>query len=117
MRISPCRYEGAAYLDNMVICGHSYRTHFRSLKELSAGDAVSFTDTDGNKFNYQVTGIEILNADAVEEMLSGDWDLTLFTCTTGGVSRVALRCSKSAEWATLGDVLTRTEKCANGTIV
>jgi sortase A len=25
-------------------------------------------------------------------MESGDWDLTLFTCTTGGQSRITVRC-------------------------
>ena len=28
----------------------------------------------------------------MKELLSGDWDLTLFTCTLGGKSRVVVRC-------------------------
>ncbi len=28
----------------------------------------------------------------VEEMITGDWDLTLFTCTLGGQTRVTVRC-------------------------
>ena len=30
----------------------------------------------------------------VEKMTSGDWDLTLFTCTYGGKSRVTVRCQR-----------------------
>jgi sortase A len=30
----------------------------------------------------------------VEEMESDEWDLTLFTCTIGGKSRVTIRCER-----------------------
>ncbi len=99
LRVSPCRYAGSAYLDNMVICAHSYKTHFRYLRELSEGDELKFTDIDGNKFFYKVKGIEIVKPKDVEGMTSGEWDLTLFTCTPGGMSRTALRCGKSTDLA------------------
>ena len=51
-----------------------------------------FTDTDGNIFNYTVSELEQLNPTDVREMISGDWDLTLFTCTLGGQYRVTVRC-------------------------
>lgn len=95
MKVSPCRYEGSVYLNNMVICGHNYSTHFGTLKDLEKGDLLTFTDMDGNVFWYQVMVIEILQPTAVEEMVSGDWDLTLFTCTTGGATRVTIRCDQS----------------------
>lgn len=41
---------------------------------------------------YEVAEIEILSPDAVEEMTEDDGDLTLFTCTLGGGSRVTVRC-------------------------
>lgn len=94
MNISPCRYQGSIYLDNMVICGHNYATHFRPLFNIENGTSVYFTDMDGNRFEYQVRTTEILDGTAVEEMVSGDWDLTLFTCTPGGVSRVTVRCAR-----------------------
>lgn len=37
--------------------------------------------------------IENLNTRG-NEMTSGHWDLTLFTCTVGGASRVTLRCDR-----------------------
>lgn len=94
LKKAPCRYSGSAYLNNLVICGHNYASHFGSLKKLSEGDQAVFTDMDGNVFTYRMVEQDILLPDSpssIEEMESGDWDLTLFTCTTGGQNRVTLR--------------------------
>lgn len=92
LRKAPCRYSGSAYLDNMVIAAHNYRNHFGRLKNIAMGEEVIFTDNDGNLFRYEAAEMETLGKYDVEEMTSGDWDLTLFTCTYGGKSRVTLRC-------------------------
>ncbi len=92
LQIAPCRYSGSAYLDNLVIAGHNYRSHFASLPQLQPGDTVTFTDMDGNVFSYAVSSLETPSPYAVSDMTSGDWDLTLFTCTVGGQSRLAIRC-------------------------
>ena len=93
LRKAPCRYVGSAYLDNLVICAHNYDRHFGRIKSLAIGDKVVFTDTDGNVFNYHVAEQEILRPYASAEMKTG-WDLTLFTCTIGGRTRVTVRCEK-----------------------
>ena len=92
LQIAPCRYSGSAYLDNLVIAGHNYRSHFASLPQLQPGDTVTFTDMDGNVFSYAVSSLETPSPYAVSDMTSGDWDLTLFTCTVGGQSWLAIRC-------------------------
>lgn len=102
LRIAPCRYTGSAYLNNMVIAAHNYTSHFGQLKNLSQGDTVTFTDIDGNVFCYQVSEIETLSPYSIQEMTSGDWDLTLFTCTIGGQTRVTVRCEQT-ETANLPD--------------
>ena len=94
LRIAPCRYTGSAYQNDLVIAAHNYTSHFGHLKELSPGDAITFTDVDGNVFRYQVAEVETLPPYSVAEMTSGDWDLTLFTCTIGGQSRVTVRCER-----------------------
>lgn len=94
LRTAPCRYKGSIYQNNMIIAAHNYSTHFGNLKNLKQGAEVSFTDVDGNVFYYEVVEIETLNPYAIEEMESGDWDLTLFTCTLGGQSRVTVRCQQ-----------------------
>lgn len=92
LQIAPCRYTGSAYLQNMTICAHNYASHFGNLKNLRMGDEVRFTDIDGNVFSYQVADMETLLPDAVEEMTDSGWDLSLFTCTIGGRTRVTVRC-------------------------
>ena len=92
LKISPCRYVGSAYLNNMILSGHSYKNHFRYIRKLVEGDRVIFTDMDGNRFEYEVTLQEVILAEDVEGMLAGEWDLTLFTCTPGGKSRNTVRC-------------------------
>ncbi len=91
-KVSPCVYEGTPYRNNFIICAHNYRSHFGSLENLTQGDKVSFKDFDGNVFKYEVLYTEILDNNAVEEMSEGEWDLTLFTCTYGGATRVTVRC-------------------------
>lgn len=93
LQIAPCRYSGSAYLENLVIAGHNYRSHFASLPQLQPGDAVTFTDMDGTVFRYKVDSLETLSPYAISDMTSGGWPLTLFTCTVGGQSRLAIRCS------------------------
>lgn len=94
LRIAPCRYQGSAYTDNLILAAHNYSSHFGRLKTLHQGDEVKFTDVDGNIFLYEVTEIETLQPTALEEMETGEWDLTLFTCTIGGRSRVTVRCQR-----------------------
>ncbi len=92
LKLSPCRYTGSPYLGNFIIAAHNYTHHFGNLNRLNCGDTVFFMDIDGNEFGYQVASIDTLAGTAVEEMQAGEWDLTLFTCTVGGVSRVTVRC-------------------------
>ena len=56
-----------------------------------------FTDVDGNVFEYMVAETEKLRPEETAEMLSGDWDLSLFTCTYGGQMRLTVRCIRRAE--------------------
>ena len=97
LKIAPCRYTGSAYLDNLIIAAHNYSSHFGNLNRLNTGDTVTFTDVDGNQFTYAVSRIEDLPGTAIEEMQAGEWDLTLFTCTLGGRSRVTVRCERTAD--------------------
>ena len=97
LRTAPCRYVGSAYTHDLIIAAHNYASHFGGLASLALGSEVIFTDMDGNRFIYAVSGTEQLPGTAIEEMKSGDWDLTLFTCTIGGAARVTFRCELTAE--------------------
>ena len=97
LKLAPCRFEGSAYLDDLIIAAHNYRSHFGGLKNLRPGDEVSFTDVAGNVFRYTVAELETLGRNDMEELESGEWDLTLITCTLGGKSRVTVRCVREAD--------------------
>lgn len=94
LKIAPCRYAGTAYQSGFVIAGHNYRRHFGPLSRLTAGDCVIFTDVDGNVFYYQVMEIQTLEPTAIEDMTTSIWDLSLFTCTLSGQTRLTVRCDK-----------------------
>ena len=99
LKIAPCRYAGSGYLDDMILAAHNYDRHFGRLKNLEGGELVRFTDVDGNVFDFSVTELELLWPEQTEEMLSGEWDLTLFTCTLGGRQRVTVRCDRIEDMA------------------
>lgn len=98
LKIAPGRYSGSAETDDLIICGHNYARHFGTLNYLEPGDTLSFTDLSGTAFQYAVEEVVILQPTDVDEMISqqsGAWDLTLFTCTVGGQTRVTVRCSRT----------------------
>lgn len=98
MKIAPCRYWGSVYLDNMVICAHNYVNHFGRLGNISVGAPVTFTDVEGNVFEYTVSEIIQLWPNQTLEMVKGlDWDLTLFTCDRSGRQRITVRCTRVEE--------------------
>ncbi len=94
LRVSPCRFAGNVYEDNLVICAHNYPQHFTPLKYAPLGTEVKFTDAEGNEFLYAVSSVETIGPNDVEGMIHGDWDLTLFTCNTNGQTRCAIRCDR-----------------------
>lgn len=94
LQISPCRYTGSTKSDDLVLMAHNYPKHFGKLSDLRWGSKLTFTDMDGIVTHYEVVSKDILPPTAVEEMTSGDFDLTLFTCTYGGKSRVTVYCDE-----------------------
>lgn len=96
LQIAPCRYTGSVRGEDLVIMAHNYASHFGGISKLSEGDSVIFTDMDGIVTAYEVVVQDILDPYAVEEMTSGEFDLTLFTCTYGGKSRVTVYCDRAS---------------------
>ena len=94
LKLSPCRFSGNVYEDDLVICGHNYSQHFGPLKYVPLGTEIHFTDAEGTLFLYCVSSFETVGPNDVERMITGDWDLTLFTCNTNGQTRCAIRCDR-----------------------
>lgn len=95
LRLAPCRYSGSAYKGDLVIAAHNYQSHFGGVRTLPEGSEVFFTDAVGNRFSYYVAVTEALTPWSVDDMTSGEWPLTLFTCTLDSQNRVTVRCEYS----------------------
>ena len=127
LSVSPCRYVGNYFHNDMVVCAHNFQKHFAVLWNIDLGEDVYFMNVEGYLFHYQVSNRETLQPTSVLEMIvnqnniddyldqisgesSGgddeetaldadsvqaeDWDLFLFTCTLGGQTRCAVRCTR-----------------------
>ena len=95
LQISPCRFTGTLRGEDLVIMAHNYNSHFGRLSKLTEGAQIIFTDMDGNVWHYGVAAMDILPAEAVEEMTAGEYDLTLFTCAPNRTQRITVRCNKA----------------------
>ena len=93
LKSAPCHYFGSYYEKDFVIAAHNYQSHFGRLSELQPKDMILFTDISGTVYCYEVVLLETLPANATEEMITSGFDLSLYTCTPGGASRVTVRCS------------------------
>ena len=93
LKIAPCHYFGSYYEKDFVIAAHNYQSHFGRLSELQPKDLILFTDISDTVYCYEVVLLETLPANATEEMITSGFDLSLYTCTASGTSRVTVRCN------------------------
>ena len=93
LKKAPCHYYGSYYDKDFVIAAHNYRSHFGRLSELQTGDVIIFTDVNKVEHFYEVVLLETLYMNATSEMITSGFDLSLYTCTLGGSSRVTVRCN------------------------
>lgn len=89
--VAPCRYSGSVAGGDLIIMGHNYKSHFTPLHDIAVGAEVEFEDVHGGKYRYIVERIEYLHRGEGEQLPS-DYELTLFTCTSGGANRIVVRC-------------------------
>ena len=97
LKKAPCLYYGTYYEKDFVIAAHNYKSHFGRLSELQTGDIVFFTDVNGVAYYYEVVLLETLPEEATKEMITGGFDLSLYTCTPGGASRVTVHCNAAKD--------------------
>lgn len=94
LTVSPCRYSGSVDGGDLIIAAHNFGSHFGRIGELNSRDEIIFTDTNGTDHRFEVVFTEYIDGYDVEEMFGGnseEWDITIFTCTLSGKSRVAVR--------------------------
>lgn len=89
---APCRYSGTVHGNDLVLLAHNYMSHFGKLADLPIGSKLMFQEVNGNQTQYSVVSIETLEPESVKNVTSGEYDLTLFTCTYGAKHRIVVRC-------------------------
>jgi len=92
LKISPARYTGDGASYGLIIAAHNFSRHFGKISALPEGAVIYFTDIHGVVYSFEVSKQEILHPEDIKKMTSEPYDLTLFTCTPGGASRVTVRC-------------------------
>ena len=107
LKISPCRYTGSYYEDDLVICGHNYERHFSPIKNVDVGEDVYFITADRTVYHYTVSNVKTLQPTSVDQLTRNQnnsdikdgslevWDLSLFTCNAGGQTRCVVRCVRA----------------------
>lgn len=95
LQTAPCLQYGSPLTDDAVIAGHNFKQHFRALHDIQVGESVTFTDMNGYVIEYSVADVEIIDPRNVYDVINSEYDLILYTCTTGGQSRVTVRCNRT----------------------
>lgn len=93
LKIAPCLYYGTIS-NRLIICAHSYKSHFGNLSKLSQNDKIIITNIYGENIIYEVLEIEVLDSNDIEKMIDTEFDLTLYTCTNDGTKRITVRANK-----------------------
>lgn len=94
LQVAPCRFSGSVAQKNLVVIAHNYSSHFGNLDQLQFEDEVLFTDVTGAVTAYRVDCVDVVPPSSAEEVVSGDFDLALVTCTYGGKTRFVVYCDE-----------------------
>ncbi len=94
LQIAPCLQYGSPLTDDAVIAGHNFKQHFRALHDIQPGEYLTFTDMNGYTIEYGVVEVQIIDPTDVYSVINSEYDLILYTCTTGGATRVIVCCNR-----------------------
>jgi sortase A len=74
----PCQFYGSIYERTMQIGGTSQKGQYDFYREISVGDAIYFTDMEGNRYAYSVTDVRYEKSADQAALQRKDASLTLF---------------------------------------
>lgn len=91
---APCLQYGSPMTNDAVIAGHNYKYHFLPLHNIEIGEKVTFTYMNGFVVEYRVVQRTIIAPTDIAAVQESEHDLVMYTCTSGGASRVAVYCDR-----------------------
>lgn len=89
----PSRLSGSIYDGTMQIGGTSQKGQYDFFREISAGDAVYFTDMEGNRYGYAVTEIHYEKHADQEALHREESAMTLFIKNIYGFEYIVVFCN------------------------
>lgn len=89
----PCRYTGSVYDRTLIIGGSNAVGQLDLTKTITEHDRVFFTDTEGMRYSYKVSGIEITDDVSAEKLISIDADLVIFVRDTYSFNYTVIKCN------------------------
>ena len=88
----PCRFGGSVYDGTMQIGGTSQDGQFDFYREISVGDAVYFTDMEGDRFAYKVADIRYEKHADQSALQRREADLKLFIKNEYAMEYIIISC-------------------------
>ena len=88
----PCRLAGSIYDRTLQIGGTTQAGQYDFYREISVGDAVYFTDMEGNRFSFVVTDIRYTQHADQAALQRTDAALTLFIQNIYALEYIILSC-------------------------
>ena len=88
----PCRFGGSIYDSTMCIGATTQKGQYDFYREISVGDAISFTDVEGNRYAYTVADIRYEKHADQDALQSRNSPLTLFIKNVYATEYILLFC-------------------------
>ena len=92
----PCRLSGSVYDRTIQIGGTSQKGQYDFYREISVGDALFFTDMEGNRFSYEVMDIQYERHADQTALRQENADLTLFIKNVHALEYILVFCDSLA---------------------
>ena len=91
----PCRFEGSVYDRTIKIGATTQQGQYDFYREISVGDAVFFTDMEGNRYTYTVTDIRCEKSADRDTLQREEAALTLFIKNVYALEYIVIFCNVS----------------------
>lgn len=88
----PCQFYGSIYDRTMQIGGTSQKGQYDFYREISVGDAIYFTDAEGNRYTYSVTDVRYEKSADQSALQRKESSLTLFIKNVYALEYVIVFC-------------------------
>ena len=92
----PCRFDGSLYDGSLMIGATSQKGQYDFYRAISVGDAVYFTDMEGNRCAFTVSDIRFEKHADQTALARKDADLTLFIQNVYAFEYIVIFCDTAA---------------------